>query len=229
VRWAAEYRAAFGHYGGDAKTLAYIPTVHGRLIYNVDALFGAAAAYRRDPDRIKPHNAFTTTKRFRRVAERLGAPAAMVAGLPTRSFADDLPAASRPAGGAIEVPYKRGAAAYEYDHATNSYLRSVAGKPHIDALDGKRVTARNVVVLFMRQSIDPESEPGYHRPVLDQIGSGRSIVFRDGLAFEGTWRKADAGDLTRFYDADGQEVSLVRGRIFIQVVARGTDVTYDAG
>jgi hypothetical protein len=32
--------------------------------------------------------------------------------------------------------------------------------------------------------------------------------------------------LTRFYDTDGNEVPLVRGRIFIQVVPTGTDVTY---
>ena len=34
--------------------------------------------------------------------------------------------------------------------------------------------------------------------------------------------------LTRFYDADGKEISLVRGPVFIQVVPTGTDVTYDA-
>ena len=47
-----------------------------------------------------------------------------------------------------------------------------------------------------------------------------------GKAFVGTWRKKDAGDLTRFYDASGNEITLVRGRIFIQVVPTGTNVTY---
>lgn len=229
VRWAAEYRAAFGHYGGDAKTLAFIPTIKGSLIYDVDALFGSAAAYHRDASRAKPHNAYTSTSTFRSVAERGGAPGAMVPGLPTRLFADDLPADQRPTSGSIAIPYNRGATTYSYDRRSNSYLRSVAGKSHIDPLDGKRVTARNVVILFMRLSIDPESEPGHARPVLDQIGSGRAIVFRDGKAIEGTWRKSDQADLTRFYDKTGTEISLVRGRIFIQVVATGTKVTYKAG
>ena len=229
VRWAAEYRAAFGHYGGDAKTLSYIPTVHKKLIYNVDALFGGAAAYKRDTSRPRPHNAYTTTDKFRATAEALGAPKAIVTGLGSRMFADDLPADQRPTSGSINVPYNRGASSYAYDHKTNSYLRSIAGKAHVDPLDGKRVTARNVVVLFMRQSVDPQSEPGYHRPVLDQIGTGKAIVFRDGKAFEGTWRKANDGDLTRFYDAEGKEITLVRGRIFVQVVATGTKVTWKAG
>lgn len=229
VLWAAEYRAAFGHYGGDAKTLEFIPTIDKELIYNVDALFGSAAAYKRDPSRPKPHNAYTTTDTFRAVAEQRGAPSEIVSDLDSRPFADDLSADKRPASGSITVPYNRGAAAYTYDHATNSYLRSHAGKAHIDPLDGQRVTARNVVVLFMRQSVDPESEPGHNRPVLAQIGEGRAIVFRDGLAIEGTWKKANEGDLTRFYDKNGKEIALVRGRIFIQVVATGTNVTWKAG
>jgi hypothetical protein len=229
VRWAAEYRAAFGHYGGDEKTRAYLPTIHGRLIYDVDALAGAGAAYKRDSSRKAPHNAYTNTDTYRAVAERRGAPKAIVSGLGSRMFADDLPPDQRPSGGSINVPYNRGASSYTYDHKTNSYLRSIAGKAHVDPLDGKRVTARNVVVLFMRLSIDPESEPGYRRPVLDQIGSGKAIVFRDGKALAGTWRKSDVGDLTRFYGADGKEITLVRGRIFIQVVPTGTNVTYKAG
>jgi hypothetical protein len=229
VRWAAEYRAAFGHYGGDEKTRAYLPTIHGKLIYDVDALAGSGAAYKRDSSRKAPHNAYTNTDSFRSVAERRGAPKSIVTGLGSRLFGDDLPPDQRPKSGTVNVPYNRGASTYTYDHASNSYLRSVAGKAHVDLLDGKRVTARNVVVLFMRLSIDPESEPGYRRPVLDQIGSGRALVFRDGKAFDGTWVKRDVADLTRFYAKDGKEISLVRGNIYIQVVATGTNVTYKAG
>jgi hypothetical protein len=76
-----------------------------------------------------------------------------------------------------------------------------------------------------RLSCDPESEPGHRRPILDQIGTGTAIVFRDGAMIRGTWRKDDVGSLTRFYDASGAEISLVRGRIFIQVVATGTKVS----
>ena len=84
---------------------------------------------------------------------------------------------------------------------------------------------RNVIVLFQRLSYDPESEPGYRRPVLDQIGSGDAIVFRDGARVDGTWKKDDIGGLTRLYDKAGAEIPLVRGRIFVQVVDKGTKVT----
>lgn len=229
VYWAAEYRAGFAHYGGDEKTrFKVIPSMSGKLMYNLDALEGSGAAFHRISSRDKPHNAYTSTADLYRVAKLRRYPAEMVSGLTLRPFADDAPESDRPAKGSITVPYGRGAAGYTYDRATNSYLRSVAGKPHIDAMDGKRVVARNVVVLFMALSIDPESEPGYHRPALAQFGKGTAWVFRDGLIIKGTWRSSGAGDLTRFYDAAGKEIPLVRGRIFIQVVSSGTNVTYDA-
>jgi hypothetical protein len=229
VYWACEYRAGFGHYGGDEKTrFRVIPAVKGKLMYDLDALAGSAGAFHRISSRRAPHNAYTSTADLWKMTARKKYPAEMVAGLGVRPFADDAPAAERPAKGSINVPYGRGATGYTYDAATNSYLRSVAGKAQKDAADGKRVVARNVVVLWMALSIDPESEAGHKRPALDQIGDGTAWVFRDGKVIKGTWRKKDQGGLTRFYDKAGNEISLVRGRIFIQVVPTGTKVTYDA-
>ena len=229
VYWAAEYRAGFAHYGGDEKTrFRVIPAATGRIMYDLDALAGSAGAFHRISSRKAPHNAYTSTADLWKTTARKKYPAEMVAGLGTRLFADDAPASERPAKGSITVPYGRGATGYTYDPESNSYLRSVAGKAQKDAADGARVVARNVVVLFMRLSIDPESEAGHRRPALDQIGEGTAWVFRDGKVIKGTWRKKDQGGLTRFFDKAGNEISLVRGRIFIQVVATGTKVTYDA-
>ncbi len=228
VNWASEYRGAFAHYGGDVKTLRYLPTIHKKVIWNVDALFGSRGAFHRDKVREAPHNAVTSTVAVRRSALAKGAPASLAEGAATRVFGEDLPLDERPAKASIRIPYNRGATSYTYDREHNWYLRSVAGKPQFDAADGKRVTARNVVVLFMRYSIDPDSEPGYHRPVFDHIGSGKVLVFRDGHVIEGRWKKPSAAALTRFYDGAGKEIALVRGRIFIQVVTTGADVTWSA-
>ncbi|HEY5435841.1 MAG TPA: DUF3048 domain-containing protein, partial [Candidatus Limnocylindrales bacterium] len=228
VNWASEYRSAFAHYGGDLKTRTYLPTIDKKVIYNMDALAGSGSAFHRDKARKAPHNAVGNTTSIRKLAVARGAPATFAPSLGVRPFADDLPLAQRPAKGSIKIPYNRGATSYTYDRANNRYLRSVAGKAQTDAADGKRVTARNVVVLFMRYSIDPESEPGYHRPVFDHVGSGTALVFRDGLVIKGTWKKPSSSALTRFYDAAGNEISLVRGPIFIQVEPLGAKVTYDA-
>ena len=228
VNWASEYRSAFAHYGGDRKTRAYLPLIDNRYLYDIDAMAGSGSAFRRDKTRKAPHNAVTSSTSVRKRAVKEGAPATMVPGLGVRPFADDLPAADRPAKSSIKIPYGRGATSYAYDKSKNVYLRSVAGKPQVDAADGKRVTARNVVVLWMGLTIDRKSEPGHGRPVFDHVGSGKGLVFRDGHVIKATWKKPSAHALTRFYDAAGKEISLVRGPIFIQVVPTGAKVTYDA-
>ena len=228
VDWASEYRSAFAHYGGDAKTLIYLPLIDNRYLYDIDALAGSGPAFHRDKTRKAPHNAVASSTSVRARAVKEGAPAGMVPGLGVRPFADDLPLDKRPVKGSITISYNRGATSYTYDRARNLYLRSVAGKPQVDAADGKRVTARNVVVLWMGLSIDPESEPHHNRPLLDHVGSGKALVFRDGRVIPATWKKPSRFTLTRFYDAAGAEIPLVRGRIFIQVVPAGTKVTYDA-
>jgi hypothetical protein len=229
LRWAAEYRAGLAHYGGDYMTLGQtIPQLAGKYIYDIDALSGSNAAFHRIKTRAAPHNAYTNTTSLRAVGMGRGMPATQAAGLGTRAYVDDAPLADRPASATISVPYSRGASSYTYDRAMNLYLRSVGGQAQVDAGDGKRVTARNVVVLFMRKSIDPNSEPGHARVVLDQIGSGPALVFREGRAWKATWHKDSAGGITRLLAADGTEIPLVRGRTFFQVVPTGTKVTYQA-
>jgi hypothetical protein len=229
VNWASEYHAAFAHYGGDWKTTqVYIPPLDGHSIYDIDALSGSSGPFHRDKKRVAPHNAFASTQAIRRLAQKRGAPALLPDGIGVRPFTDDLPASQRPPSGSITVSYKRGTTSYAYDATTNSYLRSVGGRAQLDVADGKRVTARNVVVLFMRVTIDPQSGKGHARPVLAHIGTGKALVFHDGHVYPGTFSKRTAQDVTRFIGADGKEIPLVRGRIFIQVVKLGTHVTYRA-
>jgi hypothetical protein len=58
------------------------------------------------------------------------------------------------------------------------------------------------------------------------VGSGNAIVFKEGQAIVGTWKKTSNTALTRFYDASGKEITLVRGELFLQSVPIGTKVTY---
>ena len=229
IRWAAEYKSGLAHYGGDYMTLGQtIPQLDGKFIYDIDALRGSNAAFHRVKSRSAPHNAYTNTISLRKVGSQRGMPATQAAGFDVRAYVDDAPIANRPATSTISVAYPRAASGYTYDRARNLYLRSVGGRAQIDAGDGTRVTARNVVVMVMRKSIDPNSEPGHARIVLDQIGSGPALVFREGRVWKATWHKDSVGEITRLIGADGKEIPLVRGRTFFQVVPTGTKVNYKA-
>jgi hypothetical protein len=230
VKWASEYHSVLSHYGSDLlTTTTVLPALtEAGAVYDLDGLAGYAGAYHRIDARPAPHNVYTSSATLRQSSATGGYPATF-ADVPTRPFADGLPLNERPASGSIAVPYHDQTIGYTYDRSTDSYLRDISGKAEIDSANGRQVVAHNVIVLF--QSVATDFQPGdnYLEPVVGLIGTGNALVFRDGLAISATWRKANDTDLTRLYDSSGQQITLVRGEIFIQVVGIGTDVTYKLG
>jgi hypothetical protein len=225
VYWAAEYKAMYGHFGGDVVTLQQTIPAMVKSIYNMDALSLGSCPYHRITTRGSPHNAYTNTSEMYRCGKKRGYPSEYQK-LPARPFKADMAADQRPASQSIAVPYRTGDIAYTYEPATNSYLRSVDGKLQTDPANGQQVKARNIIVMFQAVTTDSTTEPGHNRPVVHNVGSGKAIVFHEGKAIVGTWKKTSNTALTRFYDAGGKEIPLVRGQIYIQSVPPATAVTY---
>jgi len=224
AHWAAELKAAFGHYGGDRITLKWTKANRGALFTDVDGIGAGNPAYHRISQRDAPHNAYTSSADLWTVAAKLGGAATIDPAIHVRPFREDTAVAGHPASQTITVPYRTVKVSYAYDPATNAYLRSLDGKAHVDAADGKRVTARTVVVLYMDFRTDNTIEPGHNRPVLTYIGTGPATIFMEGVAVHGTWSKAKETAPTLILGPDGEELPLIRGRIFIQVVPTGTKV-----
>jgi hypothetical protein len=217
VYWADEYKAMFGHYGGDAQSLLKIIPANAKSIYNMDALNGGSCPYHRITTRPGPHNAYTNTAALIACLPKRGYPTTFQS-LPTRPFKDDLPVAQRPQSQVISIAYPTGAIGYEFISAADAYVRLVGGKPQIDPANQHGVLARSIVVMYQTDSIDPHSEPGHARPAVGNVGSGMAIVFQEGSATAATWKKTSNTALTRFYDLSGAEIPLVRGEIFMQSV-----------
>ena len=83
VRWAAEFRSAFAHYGGDTKTLEQvIRAMDGSLIYDVDALWRAVQHSTAPTPALRPpRDAYTSDRGMSFVRWRaggLGGPATMM-------------------------------------------------------------------------------------------------------------------------------------------------------
>jgi len=227
VHWISELRGGVAHYGGDALTRAYLLARDGRDFTDIDALRTTSKPFHRITTRKPPHNAYTSTAKLRAALRGLGGPLTTPADIARRTFVDPAPPDGRAARQTIRIPYGTGLVTYGYDRATDLYRRSVGGRTQIDPADGKRVTTRNVVVLFMSFHTDSTIEPGHARPVLGDVGSGKALVFREGRVTVGTWQKASETAPTRLLDSTGAEIPLVRGRTFIQVVPAGLAVRTD--
>jgi hypothetical protein len=223
VYWAAEYKALFGHIGGDALSLQQVVPSMARYIYNEDELSGGSCPWHRIAARVAPHNDYTNSAALISCAARQGYPSTYQS-LPTRTFVDDSPAASLPASESITIPYRTGTIGYQFDPATDSYKRLVGGSPQIDPANNAQVTAADIVVMFQSYAMLPGLDE--IRPVVGNVGTGAAIVFKEGRAITATWKKTSNTALTRLYDSNGNEIPLVRGEIFMQSVPIGTAVTY---
>jgi hypothetical protein len=110
-----------------------------------------------------------------------------------------------------------------YDKSTNSYLRENAGEKHIDLEYDTQLSAKNVVVMFARER-GPVDRNGHI--LYTTIGSGDALVFQNGDVINGTWEKESRTERTMFLDENGEEISFVRGPIWIEVLPKGNDVDY---
>ena len=115
---------------------------------------------------------------------------------------------------------------WKYDPTTNSYSRSHGdGKPHIDKNTKEAISVKNVIVAFMEESPANDGYPGGHL-LYETIGKGEAIVFHNGEAIKGSWKKPEKESQIRFYDSSGEEIELVRGQVWVSIVPDGNEVDY---
>jgi Protein of unknown function (DUF3048) N-terminal domain/Protein of unknown function (DUF3048) C-terminal domain len=141
-------------------------------------------------------------------------------------FADDAPV-SNPTATKISFGFWDGMPDYnvswEYDKASNSYLRFNGGKAHTDLNTNKQLSAKNVVVELVKEQgpVDRNKHMLY-----TTIGEGKALVFQNGTVIEATWSKDSASGRTKYFDSKGKEISFVGGPIWIEAVPAGNTVSY---
>jgi len=115
---------------------------------------------------------------------------------------------------------------WNYDAETNRYLRVNGGKKHIDLNTNKQLSAKNVIIVFAdERPANDGYEHGQHL-LYDVVGTGDAMVFQNGQVIEGSWEKDDEENMMRFYDENGEEIELVAGKIWIEILPSGNNVDY---
>jgi len=112
---------------------------------------------------------------------------------------------------------------WEYDQASNSYIRSQGGEAHVDLNNNSRVSAKNVVV-FLTTEKGPINEAKHMLYTTE--GTGEALIFQNGEAIKGSWSKKTRESELEFLDAKGNPVKLVKGLVWVSVLAKNTAVTY---
>lgn len=224
VNFAREFGPLYAHAGGNRDALDLIPTVN---LHDLDGLIIGNPIFFRDTSRgvASEHTLFSRTDLLWNYAtDRLKI--SKQANFATLRYQDSVPT-DLPASQVVTVNFSDSlyAVSWNYDKASNSYLRTMAGTAHRDANNGEQIRTTNIVLQTVaKQSTTTKiGENGFIFTTRD--ASGAVVVIRNGVAIKGTWRQS-GNDRTRYYDSSGNEIALARGTTWVEVVHAETATTY---
>lgn len=148
-----------------------------------------------------------------------------------RGYAFDPQPPEGEAAQSIEIPYPRlCAVTWDYDEATEAYLRSVQGEAHLDGLTDEQITAENVVILYAPHEKTDIVEDSLGNTAIDialQETTGPAQVCRDGVCVAGNWQHEQPEELIRYYDDQGKEIALKPGTTWIELVPLDYEISLD--
>ena len=112
---------------------------------------------------------------------------------------------------------------YRFNASERVYERSYCGEAQYDGITGERIVASNVIVQFVQTAYYNGIAS---RPVITIIGGGVMDAFIDGQHIRGTWSRKTPNDRTVFLDMNGEEISLLPGKTFIQMIPASMSFEY---
>lgn len=217
-----QYDALFVHCGGSSPVLAELRRAG---ITDLDEFRYSKQAYWRDRSRRRPHNLYTSTEKIRAVARQQGFER------PSRirgfRFRETTPTAQTTTPTVITVRMSDiNISVWKFDPATDTYLRFHGSRPRLDRETGEQIRTRNLIIMYVVQQAVPGVRDSHRNPVYRFIleGTGKAIVFRDGIQIVGTW-KATRDNTPQFFDASGQEIELNPGNTWIEALPIGRTYT----
>lgn len=103
---------------------------------------------------------------------------------------------------------------YTYSAEDNVYYSALNGKAFKDS-DGNQQNFENIIVCYT--NISNISGDSKNRVTFD-LSKGNGTYVSNGTYESITWKKGNGSDMMKFYDADGNELSLNAGRTYIAIV-----------
>jgi len=207
--WVAAFDAGLAHVGGSDIALGKL---RSGQIKDLDQFFNSAAYYRAS-NRAAPHNMYTSAEKLFQLSTSKGWSSSNFTSFKRSKKEAPL---QTPVAKTITVPVSTGlfAVNFDWDPATNTYLRSQGGAAHIDR-EGGRIAPKVVVVLQVPHDVIRDSN-NYSYP--NVIGSGKAWLFQNGSASEINWAKSADNQQIKLTDATGVEVELNAGQTWFSAI-----------
>ena len=220
--FAHDEEAIYGHFGW---SLFAENRINSEGIKTLQLMAGGLNSdYYRASDRVAPHNVYMTGEQIVHAIGRFGADTALPENYESRLnfFTKDTVPSDGENAEKVKIPTSSDAQ-LEYDAENKIYKKFQYGEPHMDDVNDKQLTFKNIIIQFAPYScIDAPSDC----QDIALTGEGRGLYITDGKCVDITWKKADLKtDYTRYYTEDGKELSLNPGKSYIAVIPTDYKVT----
>lgn len=203
--WASEYQGAYMHVGGSPRALSAISDYD---FLDVNQIGAGEKYFWRDNDLMAPHNVFSSSANWLRVGEIRdieNIDSELVWNfIQVTSSAEQMPDFSIEYNG----PYK---VDWNYNSVLEVYQRWQADEKFIYN-NGKQASAENIIV----QVVDARIIDSIGRRDMDTQEGGKVYIFNTFGQQEGVWEIKDGR--TRFLTDDGQDLELVAGKTWVEII-----------
>lgn len=214
--YAMGFDAIYVHFGQAAYALPYLELPQ---INNISGLayYGDQVFYRTD-DRPSPHNAYTSGALIQKAIDICGY---------GQEYPEDYQQQFTFAWVGEEVTLPNGSDArvirpgymfndpwFEYNPEDGLYYRFQYEEPHIDQTTGAQITVKNIIIQYT--GWEKYDENGYLNLYAGEGGPCKYIT--NGKVIDGTWERTFEWGPEKYYDSDGNEITLNTGKTWICVV-----------
>ncbi len=139
-------------------------------------------------------------------------------------FTDELPELGELASTiSIKLVKDAYSSSFSYDPNANVYYRFVNGEPYVEKNSGDHLSFSNLIIQRTKVTFRRSDSP-----ITVNIGSGNADIFMGGRYIAGYWMRTGMDQRTVFFDENGNELKLQRGKTFISMIDYSTQVTYSA-
>lgn len=119
----------------------------------------------------------------------------------------------------VNIEYGQQSTQFTYNESTGLYEKFANDNPQIDGISGEQLAFENVLILYTQIS-DREDDPEVNRKNLDVFGGldkdyAVGYYLTEGYSEQIRWAKADENSRLKFYDMDGNEITINRGKSYI--------------
>lgn len=211
-----EWDAIYCHFGQSKYAKSFLQSGE---IDTVGSLTAGNNFYR-TTDRVAPHNCFISGEAIDEGIKKLGY---------RKKYNDDyqghfqfaepdtvLELNSEKVANKVELGYPINEPWFEYNANDGQYYRYQYNQKHIDDQNNKQLHCSNIVIQYVNNTMYPDGKSLN----IKLTGTGKGWFVTKGKAQKITWKKDSKKGQTKYYDKDGNEITLNTGKTWICIVQK---------